>query len=115
MKRWTVVLAGAIALGLLADAATAQPPGGGDRQRGQRPGGQGAQRGGTQRGGMQRGGMQRGGMQRGGMQRGGMQRPDGGQFMRMLPLMIALDTDKDGEISAEEIKNASKALARWLA
>jgi Ca2+-binding EF-hand superfamily protein len=31
-------------------------------------------------------------------------------MMRAMPLMMALDADKDGEISAAEIENASKAL-----
>ncbi len=61
---------------------------------------------GGMRGGMQ-GGM-RGGMQ-GGMRGPGMQRP-GGEMRMQFPLMIALDADKNGEISAEEIKNAAKAL-----
>lgn len=30
--------------------------------------------------------------------------------MRMMPVMVALDADKDGEISAAEIENAAKAL-----
>lgn len=59
----------------------------------QRPGGDGAQRGG------QRGGGGQG--QRGGM-RGG-QRP-------VSPLMSALDANKDGKLSAEEIANAVTAL-----
>jgi Ca2+-binding EF-hand superfamily protein len=36
--------------------------------------------------------------------------PQAGSMMRMLPVMSALDADKDGEISAEEIDNAAKAL-----
>lgn len=34
----------------------------------------------------------------------------GGPGMRLSPVMQALDTDKDGELSTEEINNASKAL-----
>jgi collagen type III alpha len=41
-----------------------------------------------------------------------MQRSGRGDFMRMFPLMVALDADEDGEISADEIKNASKALKK---
>jgi Ca2+-binding EF-hand superfamily protein len=33
-----------------------------------------------------------------------------GQLMKVLPLMKALDTDGDGELSASEIENASKVL-----
>ncbi len=68
----------------------------------QRPGGQeGARRGGGERGaGGQRGGPGGPGGQRGG--RGG-QRP-------VSPLMTALDADKDGKLSAEEIANAATAL-----
>ena len=62
-----------------------------------------------QRGGQQRGGQQRGGQQRGfGGQRG---RGRGGFAPPPPPLVAALDSDKDGEISAEELKNASEALA----
>ncbi len=42
--------------------------------------------------------------------------PGGGRggfsFMRMLPLMVALDADEDGEISAKEIENAVVALKK---
>ena len=45
------------------------------------------------------------------------QRPEGGPpggsgrgFMRGSPLMAALDTDKDGSLSADEMKNAETAL-----
>ena len=66
------------------------------RTEGQRP--EGAQRGGAQ----QRGG---GGQRGGGAQRGGQrgQRPTS-------PMMTALDTDKDGKLSVEEIANAATAL-----
>lgn len=75
MKRWTIALAGAITLALLAEAATAQPPG--------RPGAPGG--------------------------RGGAG-PGRGFRMPQLPLMLALDTDKDGQISAQEIESSAKAL-----
>ena len=64
----------------------------------QRPGGQRPE--GGQRNGAQREGGQRGGAQRGG-QRG--QRPTS-------PMMTALDTNKDGQLSPEEIANAATAL-----
>lgn len=70
---------------MMSSVVFAQPPGGGR-------GGDGPQRGGR--------GMQRGG---GGMGGGG-QRP-------VSPLMTALDVDKDGKLSKEEIANAAKALA----
>ena len=77
----------------MSSLAQAQPPGG---QRGE-----GGQRGGAQRGeGGQRGGPRGEGGPRGG-QRG--QRP-------VSPMMTALDTDKDGKLSAEEISNAATAL-----
>ena len=42
---------------------------------------------------------------------GGPGGPGGpGGMMRMLPIMIALDADKDGEISSSEIENAVAAL-----
>lgn len=36
--------------------------------------------------------------------------PMGGQLIRRLPLMVALDADKDGKLSAEEIANATAQL-----
>ena len=36
--------------------------------------------------------------------------PGLGMMMRFLPIMVALDTDQDGEISSAEIANASKSL-----
>ena len=47
---------------------------------------------------------------RGGQGRGGGPGAPPGGFMRMLPVMVALDANDDGEISADEIKNASKVL-----
>ncbi len=35
-----------------------------------------------------------------------------GAFMRIMPVLAALDADSDGELSASEIENASKALMR---
>jgi len=72
----------------------------------QRPGGtgEGGQRGGARGGGEggQRG-SRGGGRGFGGGQRGGER--------AISPLMTALDADKDGKLSAEEIKNAATALA----
>jgi len=39
-----------------------------------------------------------------------MQGPPFQMMMRMLPLMQALDTDKNGELSSEEIENATASL-----
>ena len=55
-------------------------------------------------GGPERGGPDRGGPDRGGGDGGGRNR------MRISPLMSALDTNRDGELSAEEIAHASVAL-----
>jgi len=46
----------------------------------------------------------------GGQGRPGQGGPGLGMMMKFLPIMIALDTDSDGELSASEIENASKAL-----
>ncbi len=67
-------------------------------------------------GGMKKGGMQKGGMQKGGMKKGGGQNgggPGGGmssRMMQMMPLYIALDKDKDGQLSKAEIRDAVKAI-----
>jgi len=79
---------------------TAAPPKEGDQ--GDRPEQRDRDRGGRERGDRD-GGPPRDG--RGGP--GG--RPD---FMKMLPIIVALDANKDGEISKEEIKNASAALQK---
>lgn len=48
-----------------------------------------------------------------GLRQQGGGRPDmAGAMAQRLPLMMALDADKDGTISATEIENASKALAK---
>lgn len=50
---------------------------------------------------------------KGRMQQKGEGRPDmAGAMAQRLPLMMALDADKDGIISAAEIENAPKALAK---
>ncbi|MGI9495817.1 MAG: EF-hand domain-containing protein [Mariniblastus sp.] len=79
----------------LAATVMAQPPGG---QRGGERGGPGGERGGP--------GGQRGG-ERG--QRGG---GDMGRMMQMMPVLAALDADKDGVISKSEINNAAAALRK---
>jgi len=80
----------------LAATVMAQPPGG---QRGGERGGPGGERGGP--------GGQRGGGERG--QRGG---GDMGRMMQMMPVLAALDADKDGVISKSEINNAAAALRK---
>ena len=94
---------------ILASGSYAQPPGGG--RGGERPGGterSDGDRGG--RGGGDRGG--RGGGDRGGREGGGRGGSGGGAdaMMRLMPVLIALDADKDGKISRAEIDNASAAL-----
>lgn len=76
-----------------------------------------AQQGGGERGGRRGGGFGGGGGQRGGGGGFGGGGPGGGRgpggpggFMRMFPVMAALDADEDGEISAKEIENAVAAL-----
>lgn len=84
---FALVVFASISMSSLVMAQRPGGPGGGDGfQRGGQRGGEGGQR----------------GMRVGGG-RGG-QRP-------VSPLMTALDTDKDGKLSAEEIKNAATALA----
>ena len=47
------------------------------------------------------------------LQQKGEGRPEmAGMMAQRLPLMMALDADKDGSLSASEIENASKALAK---
>ncbi|MDA7903056.1 hypothetical protein N9B31_05280 [Mariniblastus sp.] len=82
----------------LAATVMAQPPGG---QRGGDRGGPGGERGGP---GGERGGP---GGERG--QRGG---GDMGRMMQMMPVLAALDADKNGVISKSEINNAAAALRK---
>ena len=70
-------------------------------------GGQGGGRGGPEGG---RGG--RGGQGGGPGQPGGRGGRGPAQLMAMMPIIIALDLDKNGEISAEEIKVAAKSLKK---
>ncbi len=89
----------------LAATVMAQPPGG---QRGGDRGGPGGERGGP---GGERGGP---GGERGGPggergQRGG---GDMGRMMQMMPVLAALDADKNGVISKSEINNAAAALRK---
>ena len=96
---------------ILASSSYAQPPGGG--RGGERSGGaerSNGDRGGGERGG--RGGGDRGGREGGGREGGGRGGPGGGAdaMMRLMPVLIALDADKDGKISRAEIDNASAAL-----
>ena len=85
MKRCTLLWLGVIVLALSAELATAQPPGGGQRGPSRRPGGPG-----------------------GPEARG----PARGMRPPQMPLMTALDADKNGEISAKEIENAVAALKK---
>ncbi len=74
----------------------------GDRQG--PPGGRGGERGpGGQRGGPDG--------QRGGFQRGGPGGQRGGSGAMEVPIITALDADKDGKISTQEMANAASALA----
>ena len=74
----------------------------GDRQG--PPGGRGGERGpGGQRGGPDG--------QRGGFQRGGPGGQRGGPGAMEVPIITALDADKDGKISTQEMANAASALA----
>ncbi|WP_339731419.1 hypothetical protein [uncultured Gimesia sp.] len=90
---------------LLAVCATtllpAQPPEGGDRpERGDRP--EGRQR-----------GPRDGGPRDGGQRRGGPGGPGGRpNFLMMLPIIVVLDVNKDGEISKEEMDNATASLQK---
>ncbi|MDG1511095.1 MAG: hypothetical protein P8R31_05315 [Mariniblastus sp.] len=79
----------------LAATVMAQPPGG---QRGGERGQRGGERGGP--------GGERGGP---GGQRGG---GDMGRMMQMMPVLAALDANKDGVISKSEINNAAAALRK---
>ena len=85
MNRWGIAFLSVVALVVLADVATAQPPGGQQRPAEQRPGPPFGPEG-----------------------RG----PGRGLRLPQIPLMLALDADKDGEISADEIENAVAALKK---
>jgi len=51
-------------------------------------------------------------LQRPGMQRPGMQRPDGGAAPRGPQFFAMLDTDQDGQLSVEELSQASQLVAK---
>src|SRR6056297_3718450 len=89
MRTWMKACVGLVAFGLIAELAFAQPP----AARGPREGRPGVRRG-----------------RPGGP--GGFGRPvRRGDFPRIrFPLMVALDTNKDGELSAGEIKKATESL-----
>ena len=84
MKRTRISMLATFTMLCLAATVMAQPPGGG-------PGGQG-----------------RGGPPGGPPPPGAPGRFE--QMMQMFPVMVALDADKNGEISTEEMENATKAL-----
>ena len=118
MKKMTCKLVMAVTcFGMMAGDAIAQERGGRERgegaQRRERPSGaageqrrergQGAERRQRPSGASRERGSQSGG-------RGGQGGPGG--FMRMFPVMSALDSDGNGEISSEEIKGAVVALKK---
>ncbi len=88
MKKRTVVLTGLVAVALLMETAVAQPPVGNENRPGQ--------------------GFRRGTGFGPGQGRG--PGPERGFRPPTPPLMLALDADKDGELSSDEIKNAATAL-----
>ena len=92
MRKPAFIVAITIVLSL-ACSVFAQPPGGGREGRGGPEGREG-----------------RGGPD--GRERRGGGPGDFRSMIRSFPVMAALDADEDGEISAEEIKNASAALAK---
>ena len=102
MRTWTTVLAGVFALAMLVDVMAVEPPEEGE----QPPQWRGGPPGGEFRGPGQRGGRP------GGMQGQGPGRAVGRMRPMRSPLMMALDIDKDGEISAKEIKKATKSLKK---
>ena len=94
--RWcNTILAGALAIMLLADWAFAQPPRGQDQQGG---------------GGEARGQRQDLGPPRKPEGRGPGEGRGVGEGRARNPVILALDTDADGELSAAEIANAAAAL-----
>ena len=100
MKRWTLALVGVTTLALVVDVASAQPPAERERRPQDRPERQ------REREAREPG-------DRAERPRGPEDRGPGRGFGRMqMPLMLALDADRDGEISAEEIKNAVAALKK---
>jgi Ca2+-binding EF-hand superfamily protein len=104
MKRLRSLSYCTLVAALFVSTANAQPPGGGERPEGGRP-----------EGGRPEGGRPEGGRPEGGRP-GGPGRPDVDSsrgpemMMRMIPVLVALDADKDGTISKSEIENASTAL-----
>ena len=84
MRSWTIALAGVLALVMATDTLMAQPPAGsGQRQPRQGRGGDKREAG-----------------------------PARGMRLPPSPLMRTLDTDKDGALSADEIKNAAASLKK---
>ena len=96
---WTLVVTSVVALALVFEVAAAQPPERRERRFGERQkppegGGRWFGRGPGPGGGS------------------GMRGPGPGFVPMRMPLITALDADEDGEISAEEIKNAAQALKK---
>jgi len=97
MKRVFVALAACVAAAFAVDLGAQPPEGGQDRPRGERREGDRGDRGDRPDG------------ERGGRFGGGFGGP-GGFRMPPNPVVAAIDADSNGELSEEEIKNASKAL-----
>ena len=105
MRAWTMVLVGMLIVGLAVDVVVAQPP---DQEGPARRGPEARRQGGFPGGPEARG---QGGF-RGGPGGPEGQRPGEGFRPPRFPLMVALDADEDGEISAEEIGKAVEALKK---
>ena len=97
MKKWTVVCVSVLALAFVAQYLAAQDADEGDKPAVRRP---------REGGGPRDGDRPRPGGEGGEGGRDGRRRPP------MSPLIVALDADKDGALSADEIANASKALLK---
>lgn len=93
MKSWTMVLAGVVAVALVVNVVTSQPPGEPEPPDPRPAAPEDFEQPGPPR-------------------RPGMPGPPPGFAPVRMPLMAALDADEDGEISAEEIEHAAAALKK---
>lgn len=122
LMSWLLVLSMSV---LLAPSISADPPKSeGDREAERdRPERDRSERGRPERGGPERGGQGRDRSERdrpgpGGppprehAEHGGPQAMEPGRMMRMMPIFAALDSDRDGTISSNEIEHASAALKK---
>lgn len=109
--RWMLLLVGVIALGMVAHVVIAEDE---DEAPRRRPGFRRSPRPGGERpeGRPRRGGRAGEGGEGGQGGEAGRGRPTFRRIGLISPLMVALDKNKDGTLSAAEIKNASKALAK---